>query len=71
MGTILATPLLAVQIITWMSATFLTGARQLRLARNAFAPRENFPQSLEIQFFRNHCAFECPSDGEALNEVNL
>jgi len=70
MGTILATPLLAVRMIPWMRGTFLSEAAQLRLARNAFAPRENLPQSLEIQFFRNRCAFECPSDGEALNEVN-
>jgi hypothetical protein len=71
MGTILATPLLAVQIITWMSATFLTGARQLRLARNSSAPRENFPSLWKSKFFRSRYAFECPSDSEALNEVNL
>ena len=70
MKTILATPLLAVRIIPWMRGTFLSEAAQLRLARKTSAPRENFPQFLEIQFFRNRCAFECPSDGEALNEVN-
>lgn len=43
MGTFLATPLLAVRIITSMRGTFLTEAPELRLARNVFAPRENFP----------------------------
>jgi hypothetical protein len=42
MGTFLATPLLAVRIIPSMRGTFLE-APQLRLARNAFAPGENFP----------------------------
>jgi len=43
MGTILATPLLAVRIIAWMSGTFLSETRQLRLARNTSAPSENSP----------------------------
>jgi hypothetical protein len=33
------------------------------------AARE-LPKSLESKFFRSRCAFECPSDSEALNEVN-
>jgi len=70
MGTILATPLLAVRI-TSMRGTFLSEVPQLRLARNAFAPRENFPDLGGFQFFRSRCAFECPSDREALSEVNL
>ncbi len=71
MGTILATPLLAVRIIPWMRGTFLSEVPQLRLARNAFAPHENFPNLGGLQFFRSRCAFECPSDREALSEVNL
>ncbi len=70
MGTILATPLLAVRI-TSMRGTFLSEVPQLRLARNAFAPHENFPNLGGFQFFRSRCAFECPSDREALSEVNL
>ncbi len=70
MGTILATPLLAVRI-TSMRGTFLREVPQLRLARNAFAPHENFPNLEGLQFFRSRCAFECPSDREALSEANL
>jgi hypothetical protein len=45
MGTSLATLLLAVPIITWMSGTLLFDAPQLRLARVFFAPRGIFLNS--------------------------
>ena len=45
MGTSLATPLLAVPIIAWMSGTLLLDGPQLRLARISFAPRGIFPNS--------------------------
>jgi hypothetical protein len=45
MGTFLATSLLAVPIITWMTGTFFFRDPQLRLARVSFAPREIFPIS--------------------------
>ena len=43
MGTFLATSLLAILIITWMSGTFLFNAPQLRLARVSRAPRGILP----------------------------
>jgi hypothetical protein len=43
MGTFLATPLLAVQIITSMRGTFIREAPEPRLARNASAPCEGLP----------------------------
>ena len=45
MGTSLATPLLAVPIIAWMSGMFLLDAPQLRSSRISFALRGMFPNS--------------------------
>jgi hypothetical protein len=45
MGIFLATSLLAVLFIAWMSGTFFTNASQLRLARISSAPREIFPNT--------------------------
>jgi hypothetical protein len=45
MGTFLATSLLVVPIITWMTGTLFFKASQLRLARIPLAPRGIFPIS--------------------------
>ncbi len=45
MGTLLATVLLAVPLITWLGGTILFDAPQLKLARFLNAPRGIFPIS--------------------------
>jgi len=70
MGTLLATSLLAVPIITWMTGTFFFRDPQLRLARVSFAPREIFPISRHSNSSAAR-APEFPSGRDALGEVNL
>ena len=50
--------------LSYWGSTAEVGARLFRAARE-------LPKSLESKFFRSRCAFECPSDSEALNEVKL
>jgi hypothetical protein len=70
MGTFLATSLLAVPIITWMTGTLFFKASQLQLARIPLAPRGIFPIFRELQFFSSRRAAEFPSRRDALGEVN-
>lgn len=50
MGTFLATSLLAVPLIAWLSGTFFVRVPQLELARISSAPRGNFPASWNSNF---------------------
>ncbi len=45
MGSLLATVLFAVPLITWLSGLILLTDSQLKLARSPHAPRELFPIS--------------------------
>jgi hypothetical protein len=70
MGTFLATTLLAVPIITWMTGTILLDASRLRLVRISFAPRGSFLNSRNSNSSAAAAA-EFPSGRDALGEVNL
>ena len=45
MGSLLATVLLAVPLITWLSGIILLTDSSLKLARPPYAPRASFPTS--------------------------
>jgi hypothetical protein len=50
MGSLLATVLIAVPLITWLSGIILLTDSQWKLARRHHAPRDNFPLSQKPYF---------------------
>jgi hypothetical protein len=70
MGSLLATPLLAVSLLAWLGETFFLDGSQLKLARFSSAPRGIFPIP-KILFCCDRHAPGFPSGRMAADKVSL
>jgi hypothetical protein len=70
MGSLLATVLFVVPLITWLSGIILLTDSQSKLARPHRAPRVNFPLSQKSYSPANRLVPRFPSSRAAVDEVS-